>query len=307
MSDSIKGVMVPALTPMMPDEEVDVASLRNLVDYLIDSGSHGIWAAGTTGEFASLSSVGHVKVIETIADHVCGRVPVVANVSASSTKLSVALAQTVSGMSLDGIAATPPYYYPCAQDELLEHFRYINKSSGMPLWIYNIPSTVKTVVDPATIATLSEEGTIVGVKDSSGAGELLAQLNVLCEQSELELYRFLGTTYRISNSGSVGAHGVIPGIANLIPRVCVHAWEAGDIGDDKAARKANADIMLSLKVQGLAKAGGPNASRLSGLKSALKIMGIFKHDTISRPLRPLTNDEKQPLSSIIRGLGLPVV
>ena len=44
-----KGVMVPILTPLKPDETVDVASMRRLVNYLIEGGVHGIWAAGTTG------------------------------------------------------------------------------------------------------------------------------------------------------------------------------------------------------------------------------------------------------------------
>ena len=54
MVDEVRGVMVPILTPLTEDEIVDEASLRRLVDYLIDGGVHGIWAAGTTGEFAAL-------------------------------------------------------------------------------------------------------------------------------------------------------------------------------------------------------------------------------------------------------------
>ena len=50
----IKGVVVPILTPLKSDESVDVASLRRLVNYLIDNGVHGIWVSGTTGEFANL-------------------------------------------------------------------------------------------------------------------------------------------------------------------------------------------------------------------------------------------------------------
>ena len=56
MSDAkIRGVIVPILTPLNPDETVDKDSLRRLVNYVIDSGVHGIWVSGTTGEFANLS------------------------------------------------------------------------------------------------------------------------------------------------------------------------------------------------------------------------------------------------------------
>ena len=191
--DRIRGVIIPIVTPLTPDYEVDTSSLRRLVAYMIDNGVHGIWTAGTTGEFASLTDAQRALVTETIVDEVNGRVPIIANVSGAGTEAAVKLAADVRELPLDGIAATPPYYYPCAQDELLDHYRHIHDRVGLPLWVYNIPVTVKTVVEPATMATLASEGAVVGVKDSSGAGELLAQLVALGEQGGFEMYRFLGT------------------------------------------------------------------------------------------------------------------
>ena len=161
--DMIRGVVVPVLTPFNPDETVDVESLKKLVDYLIDNGVHGIWASGTTGEFGNMSDSERIKVIDTVVEQVNGRVPVIGNVSGGSTQLTVSLAQQASESGLDGIAATPPYYYPNAQDELLDHYRYIQDRVSLPLWVYNIPQTVKTAVAPETIATLAAEGAVVGV------------------------------------------------------------------------------------------------------------------------------------------------
>ena len=306
-SKRIRGVIVPIVTPLTPDEEVDVTSLRRLVNHVIDGGVHGIWAAGTTGEFVALTDEQRLAAIETVVDETAGRVPVIGNISAASTRLAVSLARSVQEMGLDSIAATPPYYYPCAQDEVLDHFRYISDHATLPLWVYNIPVTVKTVVEPATIATLASEGAVVGVKDSSGAGELLAHLNVLCEQGGFEMHRFLGTFYRITSTRGVGAHGVIPGLANLAPAIVSAAWEAGDAGNGEAAgREHNAKLISAARVQRLAKGGGISAARFSGLKSALKLMGILDHDTVSRPLRPLTEEEKQPIPAILHELGLPL-
>ena len=303
-SDNIRGVVVPIVTPLTPDEEVDTASLRRLANYLIENGVHGIWAGGTTGEFASLTDEQRISSIEVIVDEVAGRVPVIANVSAAGTKLAVSLALSVLESGIAGIAATPPYYYPCAQDEIVEHFRYIRERVGAPLWVYNIPVTVKTPVEPATIFQLAAEGSVVGVKDSSGAGEALAQLKVLCEQADVSLHRFLGSVYRISTARAVGAQGAIPGISNLVPHIAAQAWEAGESGDIEAARKYDAKLMMATKVQGLAAGGGANAASFSGIKSALKIMGVIEHDTVTRPLRPLTEEEKGPIPGILAALGL---
>ena len=303
-SDRIRGVMVPILTPFTPDEKVDFESLRRLVDYLLDNGVHGIWAAGTTGEFSALDDEQRIACIETVVDQVAGRVPIVANVASTSTQFAVKLGLALKGTAVDGIAATPPYYYPCAQDELLAHFRYIRERVGLPLWVYNIPVTVKTVVDPVTTAQLAEEGTVAGIKDSSGAGELHAQLVMLSRQRGLDLYRFLGSTFRISTARAVGAHGVIPNIANLVPAIASAAWEAGELGDAEKAAEFDDRLIAALKVQKLARGGGPNAATLAGVKSALAALGVIDHDHLSRPLRPLTDEEKLPIPAILRELGL---
>ena len=300
----IKGVIVPMLTPLNPDETVDVPSLRRLVNYLIDNGVHGIWASGTTGEFANLPDSERLKGIEATVDEVAGRVPVIGNISSTSTKMSVDLAQQVSEMGMDGIALTPPYYYPDSQDELLDHYRHVRDSVGLPLWVYNIPQTVKTAVDPGTIASLAAEGTVVGVKDSSGAGELLAQLNILCDQGEISLLRFLGTVFRITSASAVGVHGVIPGVANLVPGVCARGWEAGEAGDTDAVRECNAQLLKAQKVGAVAQGGGANAASFGGMKAALKHMGVIDHDTMSRPFRPLTDEEKEQIPPILEELGL---
>ena len=295
---------MPVLTPLTPDGQVDNGSLRRLLSYLIEGGVHGVWAAGTTGEFAALTGDQQVALIETVVEEVAGRVPVIGNISAPSTQLAVNIGQAVRETGLDGVAATPPYYYPCAQDELLDHYRYIKERVGVPLWVYNIPVTVKTVVEPQTIAQLAGEGTVVGVKDSSGAGELFAQLNVLCDQAGIELYRFLGTMYRVASTSAVGGHGVIPGIANLIPSIVAKAWEAGERGDAEVARDLTGQILVASQIMRLANGGGPNAASFSGMKSALKIMGVIDHDTVSRPLRPLTPEEKEPIAGMIEDLGI---
>lgn len=300
----IKGVIVPILTPLKPDESVDVPSLRRLVNYLIDNGVHGIWVSGTTGEFANLSDKERLISMDAVVDEVNGRVPIIGNVSGASTQLSVNMALEAQEMGMDGIAVTPPYYYPNAQDELLDHYRHIRARVGLPLWVYNIPQTVKTAVAPGTIATLAGEGAVVGVKDSSGAGELLAELNVLCQQGGISLLRFLGTAFRITTAGSVGVQGVIPGIANLIPAACAYGWEAGESGDDEGVRKSNAAIIASQKLARLAQGGGPNAASFAGMKSALKHMGVIDHDAVSRPLRPFTDAEKAGIPPILEELGL---
>ena len=302
---AFEGVIVPILTPLLPDGSQDLASLRRLVNHLLDAGVHGIWASGTTGEFANFTDAERLSHIEAVVDEVNGRVPVIANVSGPATDATVRLGMDARETGAAGVAATPPYYYPSGQDELLDHYRHIQDRLGAPLWVYNIPQTVKTAVAPATIARLAEEGAVVGVKDSSGAGEALAELNTRCAESGATLYRFIGTTHRIGAARAVGVHGVIPGIANLLPAASVKAWEAGAAGDEATAHRCDALLLASGALQAVARGGSANSNNVASLKASLAILGVIDHGTMSRPMRELTEDEKRELPPILRRLGLP--
>ncbi|MCL4369120.1 MAG: dihydrodipicolinate synthase family protein [Actinobacteria bacterium] len=299
-----KGIVPPILTPLNPDETVDKASMKRLVKYLLDNGVHGIWATGTTGEFAALTDKERIIAIETIVEAVNGRVPIIANVGDAGSKRSAELGLAVKNSGVDAIATTPPYYYPNSQDELLEHFRYVHDKVGLPVFIYNIPPTVKVTVNPDTIVKLAKEGSVVGIKDSSGQGEAFADLVMACDLAGVELIRFLGTRARISTCRAVGAHGDIPSGSNLFPAFAVKAWELGEAGKLKEARKYDDLILKASKIMGLGKGGCANAGTCAGMKSALKIMGILDSDTVTAPLRPYTAEEKAQIPPILKEVGL---
>ena len=301
---AIEGVVVPILTPLQPGGDQDIGSLRRLVNHLLDAGVHGIWASGTTGEFANFTDSERLRNIEAVMEEVNGRVPVIANVSGPATDATVRLGLAARETGAAGVAATPPYYYPSGQDELLDHYRYIRDGLDAPLWVYNIPQTVKTSVAPATVARLAEEGAVVGIKDSSGAGETLAELNTRIAESGATLHRFIGSTNRIGVARAIGVHGVIPGIANLLPAVSVKGWEAGVAGDEETAQRCDEILLSSGALQAVAQGGSANSNNVASMKASLAILGVIEHGTMSRPMRELAEDEKEALPPVLRRLGL---
>ena len=133
---------------------------------------------------------------------------------------------------------------------------------------------------------------------------MLAELNILCDQGNLSLLRFLGSVFRVTSARSVGVHGVIPGIANLVPAIASRGWEAGEAGDAETVRECDAKLLIANGISRIARGGGANAASFSAMKSSLKLMGVLDSDTVSRPLRPLTEDEKKELPAILKKLDL---
>jgi 4-hydroxy-tetrahydrodipicolinate synthase len=305
-NEKYRGIIPPILTPFTPDEKVDRASLKKLVNYMIDNGIHGIWATGTTGEFATMKDKERVIALEAITEAANGRIPVIACIADASTERTVDMGAAIKHIGVDAVAATPPYYFPNSPDEMLDHYRYIREKVDLPLFIYSIPQTVKVAVPPAVTAELAKEGTVIGIKDSSGAGELLADLVMRCEKENIDLRIVLGTRIRIATCKRVGVHGAVAGTANVMPEATVKAWEAGERDDMVEAIKWDNKLDLLAKLPALAKGGSPMAANLAGMKAALKAMGIIDHDTVTRPLRPLSEEEKKGIPAILKEMGLPV-
>ena len=129
-------------------------------------------------------------------------------------------------------------------------------------------------------------------------------MKVMCDEVESEFYKFVGSLFRITSSRGIGADGVIPGIANLAPEIVSKAWTAGEEGDSEVARIYNEKIFTANRITKLATGGGMNAGSFSGMKAALKKIGIIEHDTVTRPLRPLTTEEQDLINPIIKEINL---
>src|SRR3954451_7535113 len=84
-----RGIVTPLISPVTEDEAPDLPSLRRLVEFQISAGVSGLWAMGTTSEFASFDESERAAVIGATVEAAAGRVPVIANVSDASTRLTI--------------------------------------------------------------------------------------------------------------------------------------------------------------------------------------------------------------------------
>ncbi len=211
----LHGIFPPVLTPLHEDQRIDHESLASLVDHLIGEGVHGIWAMGTTGEFACFDADERESAIRTTVQAVRGRVPIIANVGDASTHLTLEHARRAARLGVDAIAATPPYYYPNNQDELDGYYREIHAAVELPLLLYHIPQTVKVKVDPPFVRKLARDGVIVGLKDSQNDLEWYRRVLFNAQADGVDLRCFLGTTGLIDLVVYAGGAGAIPGISNV--------------------------------------------------------------------------------------------
>jgi 4-hydroxy-tetrahydrodipicolinate synthase len=293
------------LTPLNSDESLDEASLRRLVDFLIDGGVHGLWAMGTTGEFAGIHERERAKAVAATIDQARGRVPVIANIGDSSTGLALRHAKHAAEAGADALALTPPHYYPHSMDEMLTHFRTMKEAfPDLPLLIYNIPQTVKVKMTLQTTLQLAREGTVQGIKDSQNDLRWFRMLSVAIRADGLEdrFRLFVGTRILIDAALIVGGHGAIPATSNVAPAAAAEAWEAAQRGDFAAAARAQEVVMGYENLAEIARGGSPDAASYSSMKNTLREWGVIADARLTKPLRSFTDDEVATLRERLQAL-----
>jgi 4-hydroxy-tetrahydrodipicolinate synthase len=300
-----RGIFCPMLTPLNRDETVDQASMRRLIDFLIDGGVHGIWVMGTTGEFALLPETERARAVALTVDHVAGRLPVIANVGDSSTQLALRHARHAVEAGADALACTPPHYFLHSMDEVISHYRALKEAfPEQPLFIYNIPQTVKVRMTLEATLQLAREGIASGIKDSQNDLQWFRSLASVIqeERREAQFRLFLGTRTLIDLGIVAGAHGAIPANSNVVPRACVMAYESAVAGDWAGARSAQALATRYDDLAEVARGGSPNAATVSSFKHVLRSWGVIDDATVARPSRSLSPDEVAELNRRLQAL-----
>lgn len=235
-----KGSYVALVTPMLPNGSVDVISLRRLVEFHIDNGTHGIVAVGTTGESSTLPFKEHIDVVKLIIEFVDKKIPVMAGSGANSTSEAIFLSELMCGLGLDGFLSVVPYYNKPQQAGMVAHFNAIADATDIPLMLYNVPG--RTVADmlPETVAELSKHKNIVGIKDATGDLSRLEQTKSLVADDFLF---FSGDDDSGCNFMCQGGDGVISVTANIVPKAMAAMCEAALHGDIELSQQLNNQII----------------------------------------------------------------
>jgi len=300
----LTGVIPPVCTPFTEDNDLDLASLERLVRFLLDDGVTGLFMLGSHSETATLTDAQRSQAIEVAVGVAAGQVPVLAGVIDMGTARMVAHGQAAKALGVDGLVATAPFYIRPSQGEIIEHYRQLHAAVDLPVFAYDIPQNVQTKLDRPTIATLAAEGTIAGLKDSSGNDGNFR--GVLLDTREIEGFAVLtGSETTVDNALLMGAHGVVPGIGNVDPGGFVRIFNAISSGEIDGARREQERLfkLFAITAQATGRIGH-TASALGGFKTALMLRGVIATNVPGRPMTRLNDAEVEGVRQVLVKAGL---
>lgn len=228
--ERLRGSISPVVTPFKEDGSIDEETFRSLINWHIESGSHGISVTGTSGEPSSLTIEERERVMEIAKETVNGRVPFVPGTGSTNHAETMRLTKHAQEIGADGALVIVPYYNKPSQHALYTHFKTIADAVDIPLILYNIPGRTAVNLEVDTIARLFEDcPNIIGAKESNKDFEHVNRVMLKCGR-DFNLYS--GIELLCYPMLAIGGAGHISATANVVPdRVAelYNAWNQGDL------------------------------------------------------------------------------
>lgn len=288
-----EGSYVALVTPFKDDESLDEAKLKELIQFQIEGGTHGIVPCGTTGESPALSEDEHDRVVEITVDTVNGQVPVIAGTGSNSTTRTLRATKHAKAAGADAALIVTPYYNKPTQEGLYAHYMKIADSVDIPIVVYNVPGRCGTDILSPTIARLSEHPNIVALKEATGELKRASEVVNLCPEDFVVLSGDDVNTLPIM---AVGGKGVISVVANVAPSDISDMCNAFHAGNLELARKLHYKT-LPLAVDLFIETNPIPA------KTALMLMGKL-NGQLRLPLAPMSDSNLDSLRNTLQESGL---
>lgn len=275
------GVVVPIVTPVTRDYQIDTAGVGRIVDLLVGNGIRGIFPLGTTGEAASIHPADRRVMIEATVKHTAGRAMVYVGIASNSFRESVESAKFCQQLGgVDAVVAHMPSYYPLNDAEIETYFLKLADAVPLPLVLYNIPVTTHHHISLEVVDRLREHKNIVAIKDSSGDAARMTELLKRCG-GRGGFPVLIGSSAVFAHGLKHGGVGLVPSGAHVVPAEYQRMFDAAMANDwptvEQMQKVTDEAVAPYLKGRSLGQG-------LAMLKSILEKRGICGR-TMLPPLR----------------------
>jgi len=284
-----QGVFPAVTSKFNADETLDHAEMRKHFSFLINNGVHGLVTGGSLGEASTLSLEEKVAVAKTAVEVSAGRVPILANVSETSTREALRYVKAAVDAGVDGFMIMPSLIYVADSREAMLSVRTIAEAAKKPCMIYNNPVAYRVDLKPEHMAELADCEWLVAIKESCDDIRRITDLrNTLGQRYQL----FIGVDDLSFEALALGADGLLAGLVTAFPRETVALYDLMKAGKwaEALALYQWFTPLLHLDV---------STKLVQNIKLAETLAGVG-NENVRRPRLPLVGAERERVERIIR-------
>ena len=291
-----EGIYTPAVTPFASDGSVEHTEFAQVLETLIAAGVHGIVVGGSTGEYYAQTAEERRALAAFAKQIIKGRAALIVSTAAIRTEDSIAYAKHAREIGADALlVASPPYALPTERENAL-HALSIDRAANLPIMLYNYPGRVGVSMGEVFLSRVCRSKNFQAIKESSGdinRVHLLARefphIEMSCGMDDQALEFF-----------AWGSRSWVCGGSNFLPREHLALYNACVV--EKDFDKGRAIMKALLPLMSVLEGGG---KFVQCIKFGCELEGL-KVGNVRPPLRPLNNEEKRRLQTVVANLKCTV-
>jgi len=284
-----KGIFPAVTTKFHADESLDLEGTAVHLDFQIRNGIHGMVTCGSLGEASTLTLEEKLLVAKNALEVSKGRVPVLANISETSTREALRYIEGANQIGVDGYMVMPSVIYVADAREAMQNLRTMAAAAQKPMMIYNNPVAYRVDLKPEHMLELADCEWLVAIKESSDNIRRITDLrNTVGDRYQL----FLGVDDLAYEGLALGADGLLAGVGCTFPRETVALYDLMVAGRFAEALKLYQWMtpMLHLDV----------STKLVQNLKLIDVVAGMGSEHMRRPRLPLIGAEREFVETIVK-------
>jgi len=287
------GVFAALTTPFAADDSVAIADLKQNIQRYNATGLAGYVVQGSTGESVLLSRAEWDSVLVAAKEAASPQKQLLAGTGVESTAETISRTKRAAELGYHAALVKTPYYYKpmYKPDVFIAHYRRVADASPIPVLLYSVPQFTGISLEAPEVAVLAEHPNIIGIKESSGHVQRVAEMVAATPASFQVLTGGAGV---LLPSLTVGAKGAILALASALPEKCAELYELTRRGQMETARDLQKTLLRASKV--IASEMG-----IPGVKFVMDQRG-YRGGLPRLPLLPLSDAAKRRILELLATL-----
>jgi 4-hydroxy-2-oxoglutarate aldolase len=287
------GIYPALTTPFAADGSVSIADLKHNIERYNRTGIAGYAVTGSTGESVLLSHAEWERVLIAVKESAASNKRLIAGAGMESTAETIQRTKIAAELGYHAaLVKTPHYYKPVYKPDLLiTHYRRVADASPIPVLLYSVPQFTGITMEAPEVAVLAQHPNIVGIKESSGHVQRVAEM-VAATPPDFQVLTGGGGV--VLPSLVIGAKGAILAAASALPDQYAELYDLTRSGQLDKARE------LQLALLHISKAFGADTG-IAGIKFVMDQRG-YRGGLPRPPLLPISDSLKQRLTQLLATL-----
>jgi 4-hydroxy-tetrahydrodipicolinate synthase len=154
---AFQGVFSVLPTPFKGGGDVDVDSLRRVVDLIVGAGVTGVTALGVTGEVARLNERERHLVVDTVVRQVNGRARVIAGTSADGVRTCIGYSREAKALGASAVMVSPPRMPRLNTESVVNHYKALAEAVDLPIVVQDYPPIPGFAMEAGLLARIARE------------------------------------------------------------------------------------------------------------------------------------------------------